>query len=60
MNKEDFEKGYCERAGISVSDYQDKYELVTLPCKCGEIGCEGWAAVSNSPLSIENHKRLYS
>ena len=56
-SKEEFEKRYCERSEISIEDYHE-YE-VTLPCDCGEDGCEGWAAVSDNPISIKAHKDLY-
>jgi hypothetical protein len=57
MTKEEFEKRYCERSGISKEEY-DEHEI-TLPCRCGENGCNGWAAVSNTPLAIKAHKDLY-
>jgi hypothetical protein len=56
MTKVEFEKGYCERSGISLEEYEE--DNVTLSCNCGHESCEGWAAVSNRPLSIKAHKDL--
>lgn len=58
MKKEEFEKGYIERSGITPELYH-KY-WVTLPCDCGGNGCEGWAAIPNDPISIEDHNRFYN
>lgn len=53
MDKEAFEKGYCERSGISREFYNENY--VTLPCDCDYEGCEGWACINNDPVSIHAH-----
>lgn len=58
MTKEEFEKGYCERSGITIEFY-NKYK-VTLPCACGEEDCEGWAAMSNDPELIKWHMQFYA
>lgn len=55
MTKETFEQGYCERSDISIEFYNDHF--VTLPCNCEEEGCDGWACISNNPLSIKAHNR---
>ena len=57
MTKEEFEKGYIEKSGITAQEYNETQ--VTLPCICGQEGCSGWAAVSNNPHSIKAHKDLY-
>ncbi|PHA03006.1 hypothetical protein COE51_01295 [Bacillus pseudomycoides] len=59
MTKEEFENGYCQRSGITVEEYNNEFNLITLPCDCGEDGCEGWAAVTNTPRMIEIHKREF-
>jgi hypothetical protein len=59
MTKEEFEKGYCERSEITIDEYHDDYNLITLPCNCGNATCEGWAAVDNRELAIKAHKDLY-
>lgn len=58
MTKEQFEKGYIKRSGISIEEYRMFY--VTLPCACGQKGCKGWAAVSKNPESIKAHQELYA
>lgn len=57
MTKEEFEKRYCERSEITIEEYRE-YE-VTLHCHCGQGGCDGWAAVSNTPITIKAHNDLY-
>lgn len=57
MNKEQFEKRYIERSGITQEQY-DEF-LITMPCSCGVRGCKGWVAVTNTPLGIKAHKDLY-
>lgn len=56
MTKEDFIAGYCERSGVTWNELS-QFE-VALPCACGEDGCNGWAMVSNNPLSIKAHMDL--
>lgn len=58
MNKNDFINNYCNKSNIS-SDKLNETQVV-LPCKCGDESCEGWAVVSNNPLSIKAHNELYS
>jgi hypothetical protein len=58
LTKEDFERGYCERSGITLELYRQW--SVTLPCACDYEGCEGWAAVSNDPDLIADHKKFNS
>lgn len=55
MTKEEFEKVYCERSGITLEEYHETQ--VTLPCCCGYDDCLGWAVISNDPRLIEWHKR---
>lgn len=57
MDKEEFEKEYCEMSHITLEEYNKTQ--VTLSCNCSNNGCKGWAAVSNNPLSIKAHKDLY-
>jgi hypothetical protein len=59
MKKEEFEKRYCERSGITIDEYHNGYNLITLPCHCGQENCEGWAAVDNRKTAIKAHKDLY-
>jgi len=57
MTKEEFEREYCDRSGISSVLYKNR--LVTLECNCGSDTCNGWAAIGNDPLYIKIHKELY-
>lgn len=58
MTKEEFEKAYIEASGMSEELYHETQ--VTLPCtRCDDDECNGWAAVSNSPLTIKAHNALY-
>lgn len=43
MTRADFIKGYAERSGISVDQF-NRY-MCALPCDCGEAICQGWQAV---------------
>lgn len=42
MLKDEFEKGYAERSGITVEDLH-KHGQEAVPCDCGEESCRGWA-----------------
>ena len=55
IDKEEFERAYCERSGITREFYNEHF--VTLPCDCDYAGCDGWACVNNDPLSIKTHNR---
>lgn len=59
MTKDEFEKRYCERSEITIDEYHNDYNLITLPCNCGDQSCDGWAAVDNRPIAIKAHKDLY-
>ena len=41
MTKDEFEKGYAKRSGITV-ERLGELGLFALPCDCGEDGCKGW------------------
>lgn len=41
ITREEFIKGYCERAGHSREWFQ-AHGLDVYPCNCGEDVCEGW------------------
>jgi hypothetical protein len=58
MEKEEFKRWYCNRSGITEAFFNEHF--VVLPCQCNFDGCEGWAAVSNTPLSIKIHNDLYN
>ena len=58
MTKEQFEKSYTKRSGMTKEFYREHF--VSLPCKCTSETCMGWAAIHNDKLSIKTHKKLYS
>jgi len=60
MTKEEFEKGYCERSKITIHEYHNSYNLITLRCSCGDRSCDGWAAVTNTPYFVKLHNELYN
>lgn len=49
----EFEDNYTTRSNITKEQY-NRWK-VTLPCDCGENGCQGWAAISREPDSIHHH-----
>jgi len=51
MTKNEFEKGYIDRSGITQSFY-DKY-YITEPCYCGESCCAGWKASHREGVNYE-------
>lgn len=53
MTRDEFERGYCERSGITALEFR-KY-MVALPCACEAEECEGWAAVSLDPALLLGH-----
>lgn len=60
MTKEEFMTRYASRSGLAVEECFGPGAQVSLPCACGDSLCEGWAAVSDNPLSIKAHMDLYA
>lgn len=60
MNKGEFEVAYCQRSDITIEEYHNEYNLITLKCNCEHKECEGWAAVINSPERIKHHNMFHS
>ena len=58
MTKEEFEKGYLERSGLSQKFCNEHF--VTMECNCGEEICDGWAQIRNNEESIKTQKELYT
>ena len=48
MTKEEFEKGYAKRSGVTVEWLHFKNQFA-IPCDCGESGCYGWQ-MANCPM----------
>ncbi len=57
MTAEEFEKGYCERSGITREYY--KMWFVTMTCDCDYGGCEGFAKIRNRPEAIEDQRLFH-
>lgn len=58
MTKDEFIDAYCQRSMVPRERLMAR--RVALPCGCGDESCDGWAMVSNDPLSVETHMRLYA
>jgi hypothetical protein len=59
MSKEEFEQEYCKKSGITLDQYHNEYNQITLPCNCDSKDCNGWVAVTNEPLLVECHMKIY-
>ena len=44
MTKDEFERQYAERSGVTV-EWLHGEGLYATPCDCEEEGCEGWQMV---------------
>ncbi|KKL51393.1 hypothetical protein LCGC14_2295930 [marine sediment metagenome] len=53
ISLKEFERAYIKRSNISRSFY-NRWRI-TLPCKCDDDGCEGWASISKNPDSVHHH-----
>jgi len=48
MNRQDFEEQYAQRSGYATAaEYfqemkHEGMECISLPCHCGDDGCQGW------------------
>lgn len=59
ISKNEFEESYCKKSGITIEEYKQEFNLVTLPCKCDNEHCSGWAAVDDTPRKIKAHEQFY-
>lgn len=50
MTRDDFEREYAERSGLSVAGLRELGRIV-VRCGCGDPSCEGWASVSREAAS---------
>ncbi len=57
MTKKEFTNDYCKKSCIEWEQLQKTQ--IALPCACGELGCQGWAMVSNDLSCIQIHNELY-
>lgn len=57
MTKDEFERGYAERSGISVDALRERRHAVRCgpDLGCDDERCEGWAMV---PLDWTNHRGI--
>lgn len=61
MTRDEFIRNYCERTGVTWEWLSGpEGNQVALRCACGEVGCLGWAMVTNEPLSLKAHTDLYA
>lgn len=44
ITREDFERAYAERSGVTVSWL--RASRAVRPCTCGDDSCEGWQSLS--------------
>lgn len=44
MTREEFERQYTERSGITI-EFLHELGRFAEPCNCGEEGCQGWQMV---------------
>jgi len=51
MTKDEFEKSYAERSGLTVEALH-KLGLKAHPCECGAYNCPGWQMVSERQLRM--------
>jgi hypothetical protein len=59
ISRDEFEKQYCAIEEITLGQYYNERNLITLPCNCkGEL-CQGWKAVNNTPRDIKKHTDMY-
>jgi hypothetical protein len=49
MTKEDFEKRYAMRSGLTVERIRG-YGLYPESCECGDESCQGWWPKGKKPL----------
>lgn len=59
MTREEFEKAYEEGGGMTIEELRS-WGLVTIPCNCGEEGCEGWRMEHVMMLKAEELNEVYT
>ena len=56
MTKDEFEKGYAKRSGVTV-EWLHNHNRFGAPCDCGEDECNGWQmkhiSTPNQPLDSD-------
>ena len=50
MTKDEFEKGYAERSGVTV-EWLHSMGQWAIPCDCGDEGCHGWQMAHLTPAA---------
>ena len=56
MTKEEFERGYAERSGMTVERLHQLGQAA-VPCDCDYEACEGWGMVDSTSAIYEEWKR---
>lgn len=62
MTRDEFVAAYMARMERADPALNEAFlaRQIALPCDCGDAAtCEGWAMVSNDPLSLAAHVELY-
>ncbi|MBI2271086.1 MAG: hypothetical protein HYU69_12140 [Bacteroidetes bacterium] len=63
MTKEEFITNWLQdmsnKPNCPDREYFDKH-FVVLPCDCNDKTCNGWRALFNHPLIVENHNRIFN
>lgn len=58
ITAEEFERAYAERSGMTVEKLRSLGRVV-VRCRCGELGCKGWASVPQEMASEYEPGGLY-
>lgn len=57
MTKAEFEQAYSKQVGLSIGRIH-AIGMVTIPCSCGTIGCQGWTMRYASAMKDEEVEAL--
>jgi hypothetical protein len=57
LTKEEFITDYCQHSSLTRERFDRHF--VALSCRCGSMGCDGWAVVARDPESQARHLDLY-
>ena len=56
MNRHKFIKNYCKGHRLHEDDFDKTW--LALPCSCGDVSCDGWAAIRNIKEFLDEHARM--
>ncbi len=52
MTKDEFEKGYADKSGVTA-EWLHLKGLEAFPCDCGDSICKGWAMIRKDKVNEE-------